>query len=1047
MSVGCAGLLRSAPGRRRTGTDGPRCLPGRAAPGHLRSARARVERAPPAAGLGKVPLRPPRAGYVHVHVKMDLVYGLVWLLTVLLEGISGQGVYAPPTVRIVHSGLACNIEEERYSERVYTIREGETLELTCLVTGHPRPQIRWTKTAGSASDRFQDSSVFNETLRITNIQRHQGGRYYCKAENGLGSPAIKSIRVDVYYLDDPVVTVHQSIGEAKEQFYYERTVFLRCVANSNPPVRYSWRRGQEVLLQGSDKGVEIYEPFFTQGETKILKLKNLRPQDYANYSCTASVRNVCNIPDKMVSFRLSNKTASPSIKLLVDDPIVVNPGEAITLVCVTTGGEPVPSLTWVRSFGTLPEKTVLNGGTLTIPAITSEDAGTYSCIANNNVGNPAKKSTNIIVRALKKGRFWITPDPYHKDDNIQIGREVKISCQVEAVPSEELTFSWFKNGRPLRSSERMVITQTDPDVSPGTTNLDIIDLKFTDFGTYTCVASLKGGGISDISIDVNISSSTVPPNLTVPQEKSPLVTREGDTIELQCQVTGKPKPIILWSRADKEVAMPDGSMQMESYDGTLRIVNVSREMSGMYRCQTSQYNGFNVKPREALVQLIVQYPPAVEPAFLEIRQGQDRSVTMSCRVLRAYPIRVLTYEWRLGNKLLRTGQFDSQEYTEYPVKSLSNENYGVYNCSIINEAGAGRCSFLVTGKAYAPEFYYDTYNPVWQNRHRVYSYSLQWTQMNPEAVDRIVAYRLGIRQAGQQRWWEQEIKINGNIQKGELITYNLTELIKPEAYEVRLTPLTKFGEGDSTIRVIKYSAPVNPHLREFHCGFEDGNICLFTQDDTDNFDWTKQSTATRNTKYTPNTGPNADRSGSKEGFYMYIETSRPRLEGEKARLLSPVFSIAPKNPYGPTNTAYCFSFFYHMYGQHIGYREMVLDAKSDLEVEMKTIRKGVLNVYLRLKGQTTIENPLWSSSGNKGQRWNEAHVNIYPITSFQLIFEGIRGPGIEGDIAIDDVSIAEGECAKQDLTTKNSVDGAVGILVHIWLFPVIVLISILSPRR
>ncbi|ETE58914.1 MAM domain-containing glycosylphosphatidylinositol anchor protein 2, partial [Ophiophagus hannah] len=134
------------------------------------------------------------------------------------------------------------------------------------------------------------------------------------------------------------------------------------------------------------------------GETKILKLKNLRPQDYANYSCIASVRNVCNISDKMVSFRLSNKTASPSIKLLVDDPIVVNPGEAITLVCVTTGGEPLPTLTWVRSVGTLPEKIILKGGTLTIPAINSDDAGTYSCIANNNVGNPAKKSTNIIVR-------------------------------------------------------------------------------------------------------------------------------------------------------------------------------------------------------------------------------------------------------------------------------------------------------------------------------------------------------------------------------------------------------------------------------------------------------------------------------------------------------------------------------------------------------------------------------------------------------------------------------------------------------------------------
>ncbi|KAB0390473.1 hypothetical protein E2I00_014602, partial [Balaenoptera physalus] len=364
----------------------------------------------------------------------------------------------PPTVRIVHSGLACNIEEERYSERVYTIREGETLELTCLVTGHPRPQTCKGKPQETSQVRIPKLALatvrgcsFMPKIKneVMNLKKCHKKSY----KNAVLSPLPLFVPelISLGNLDDPVVTVHQSIGEAKEQFYYERTVFLRCVANSNPPVRYSWRRGQEVLLQGSDKGVEIYEPFFTQnfckdvhdiilcivitpsnyktehiyinyGETKILKLKNLRPQDYANYSCIASVRNVCNIPDKMVSFRLSNKTASPSIKLLVDDPIVVNPGEAITLVCVTTGGEPVPSLTWVRSFGTLPEKTVLNGGTLTIPAITSEDAGTYSCIANNNVGNPAKKSTNIIVRALKKGRFWITPDPYHKDDNIQIGQ-------------------------------------------------------------------------------------------------------------------------------------------------------------------------------------------------------------------------------------------------------------------------------------------------------------------------------------------------------------------------------------------------------------------------------------------------------------------------------------------------------------------------------------------------------------------------------------------------------------------------------------------------
>lgn len=60
-------------------------------------------------------------------------------------------------------------------------------------------------------------------------------------------------------------------------------------------------------------------------------------------------------------------------------------------------------------------------------------------------------------------------------------------------------------------------------------------------------------------------------------------------------------------------------------------------------------------------------------------------------------------------------------------------------------------------------------------------------------------------QMGLQRWWEQEIPVDGTINKGELMTHNLTELIKPESYEVRLTPITRFGEGDSAIRIVTYS--------------------------------------------------------------------------------------------------------------------------------------------------------------------------------------------------------------------------------------------------
>lgn len=77
---------------------------------------------------------------------------------------------------------------------------------------------------------------------------------------------------------------------------------------------------------------------------------------------------------------------------------MVNPGQTVSLVCITTGGEPPPTLTWVSSNDSLPQRSVVNGGTITLPAISSDEAGVYSCVASNNVGNPAKKSTTIVVR-------------------------------------------------------------------------------------------------------------------------------------------------------------------------------------------------------------------------------------------------------------------------------------------------------------------------------------------------------------------------------------------------------------------------------------------------------------------------------------------------------------------------------------------------------------------------------------------------------------------------------------------------------------------------
>jgi len=60
------------------------------------------------------------------------------------------------------------------------------------------------------------------------------------------------------------LTVHQTISDVRGSYYQEKTVFLRCTVNSNPPARFIWKRGNTPIEQSKDNGVDIYEPLYTQ---------------------------------------------------------------------------------------------------------------------------------------------------------------------------------------------------------------------------------------------------------------------------------------------------------------------------------------------------------------------------------------------------------------------------------------------------------------------------------------------------------------------------------------------------------------------------------------------------------------------------------------------------------------------------------------------------------------------------------------------------------------------------------------------------------------
>ena len=116
---------------------------------------------------------------------------------------------------------------------------------------------------------------------------------------------------------------------------------------------------------------------------------------------------------------------------------------------------------------------------------------------------------------------------------------------------------------------------------------------------------------------------------------------------------------------------------------------------------------------------------------------------------------------------------------------------------------------------------------------------------------------------------------------------------------------------------------------------------------------------------------------SVHGHYTYIEASYPRQPSDKARLVSPKIKSI---------NSMCLRFWYHMYGEHI----------------------RTLNIYIRhSKRKETI---LWSRTGTLDRKWYAGKVNFYSVSSTQIIFEGIRGKGYRGDIALDDIRLTNGAC-------------------------------------
>ena len=188
-------------------------------------------------------------------------------------------------------------------------------------------------------------------------------------------------------------------------------------------------------------------------------------------------------------------------------------------------------------------------------------------------------------------------------------------------------------------------------------------------------------------------------------------------------------------------------------------------------------------------------------------------------------------------------------------------------------------------------------------------------------------------------------------------------------------------DGSCSINCASIPAP-------YFQNFNSGNLPnCWIQDGNDNFDWTVDAGGTPSS----NTGPSDDITGG--GYYLYIETSSPRAQGDRAIIYSPTIDLSSL-----TNPELSFST--HMYGNEID--SLIIDV---------TTNSG--------SSYTTI----FTKHGDQGNQWNDELVDLSSYSgNVQFRITGTRGVSWAGDITIDDFKVSEATSCNSFATALNAAN-------------------------
>uniref|UniRef100_A0A8B9JBM3 L1 cell adhesion molecule, paralog a n=1 Tax=Astyanax mexicanus TaxID=7994 RepID=A0A8B9JBM3_ASTMX len=656
-----------------------------------------------------------------------------------------------------------------------TAFSSDEIFLNCEATGNPPPRFRWVKD-GLEFDPSKVAVMLSPDSGSFKAEEgaihHFQGNYSCYASNNLGTAV--SNEVQIITEDTPAIQ-----KEKKEEKTVEEgnSAILHC----NPPESsvtpvIHWMDKRLRHIQQSER--------VTQGRDGNLYFSHVTTEDSrSDYTCNV----------QFLGARIIVAKEPISLKILPSNSVVRNRrpqmmrptgssssytvlrGQMLDLECITQG-LPTPSIQWVRKDGALSESRTSTDSynrVLRFSNISQSDDGEYQCTATNTQGT-ARHTYTVTVEAAP---YWIK-EP--ESELYAPNETVRLECQADGIPTPTVT--WSINGSPLSGIDE----DSRRTVKGGT--LILKNVAISDTAVYQCKASNIHG---NILVNTYVYVVELPPQILTENSLSYTVT-EGQMAKLQCKTFGSPRPKVTWEDELQETVLKNSRMTQLS-NGTLQIINASREDKGSYTCSVKEAKISITAELEVLNRTVILDPPRA----LHVQKG--KSATFTCQYQVDDSLGKPQVLWRRSGKKLdefSDGDKYMIEETELIVSNVQEEDEGIYTCEVMTSLDSAKASGSITvvDRPDAP-----TQLKITEPRER--SVTLSWTPEDDHKSP-VLEYVVEFEETGTDREeWEEHTRVAGDTRR---ISLSLRPFL---AYRFRVIAINSIGKSDPSLPSEPYSTP------------------------------------------------------------------------------------------------------------------------------------------------------------------------------------------------------------------------------------------------